>query len=328
MNTKHISQTLGTRQKGKINPPQEAECRYALITGASQGLGRCYALELARLGFNTLLVALPGSGLREVAAESRSLGVESIPFETDLCDEKALSALCRHINARYSLCMIINNAGTGGTKLFTTCPPDYLDHILSLNMRVPVLLIRYLLPNLRHAPQGFILNVASMTAFSPVGFKTVYPASKRFILQFSLGLREELRGTGISVSAVAPGPMKTNAEITRRIERQGAFGKLGLLSPEQVAHLSLQGLFRRKAVILPGWSNHINRLLLSLIPTALLVPLMSRVIAREINAPAIHRKAVCKPRPAPWWKIGAWASEGTTLLQSLQELSVISKRYR
>ena len=324
MNTKHISQTLGTRQKGKINPPQEAECRYALITGASQGLGRCYALELARLGFNTLLVALPGSGLREVATESRSLGVESIPFETDLCDEKALSALCRHINARYSLCMIINNAGTGGTKLFTTCPPDYLDHILSLNVRVPVLLIRYLLPNLRHAPQGFILNVASMAAFSPVGFKTVYPASKRFILQFSLGLREELRGTGISVSSVAPGPMKTNAEITRRIERQGAFGKLGLLSPEQVAHLSLQGLFRRKAVILPGWSNHINRLLLSLIPTALLVPLMSRVIAREINAPAIHRKAVCKPRPAPWWKIGAWASEGTTLLQSLQELSVIS----
>ena len=324
MNTKHISQTLGTRQKGKINPPQEAECRYALITGASQGLGRCYALELARLGFNTLLVALPGSGLREVAAESRSLGVESIPFETDLCDEKALSALCRHINARYSLCMIINNAGTGGTKLFTTCPPDYLDHILSLNVRVPVLLIRYLLPNLRHAPQGFILNVASMAAFSPVGFKTVYPASKRFILHFTIGLREELRGTGISVSAVTPGPMKTNAEITRRIERQGAFGKLGLLSPEEVAHLSLQGLFRRKAVILPGWSNHINRLLLSLIPTALLVPLMSRVIAREINAPAIHRKAVCKPRPAPWWKIGAWASEGTTLLQSLQELSVIS----
>ena len=258
--------------------------RYALVTGASSGLGRCYALELARSGIDTLLVALPGSGLDEVVAASRRYGVECIPFETDLCNEEALRELCRSIDTRYSLFMVINNAGTGGTKRFSTCAPEYLDCMLRLNMRVPVLLTRYLLENLRRAPEAFILNVASMAAFSPIGYKTVYPASKRFVLHFSLGLREELRGTGVSVSCVAPGPMKTNAEITSRIERQGVFGRLGLLSPEEVARISLRGLFRREAVVLPCWSNRINRLLLGLIPQPVRIRLMSRVIARELES--------------------------------------------
>ena len=153
------------------------EGRYALVTGASSGLGRCYALELARQGIDTLLVALPGSGLDEVVAASRQYGVNCIPFEADLCNEEALYELCWKIDTRYSLFMIINNAGTGGTKRFTTCTPEYLDRILHLNIRVPTLLTRYLLPNLRQAPEAFILNVASMAAFSPTGFKTVYPAS-------------------------------------------------------------------------------------------------------------------------------------------------------
>lgn len=258
--------------------------RYALITGASSGLGRCYALELARQGIDTLLVALPDSGLDKVVAASRQYGVSCIPFEADLCNEEALYELCWEIDTRYSLFMIINNAGTGGTKRFTTCAPKYLDCMLRLNMRVPVFLTRYLLPNLRRAPEAFILNVASMAAFSPIGFKTIYPASKRFILHFSLGLREELRGTGVSVSCVAPGPMKTNAEITSRIERQGIFGRQGLLSPEEVARISLRDLFHHKTMILPGWSNRINRLLLGLIPQTVRIRLMSRVIARELES--------------------------------------------
>lgn len=96
----------------------------------------------------------------------------------DLCNEKALHELCWEIDARYSLFILINNAGTGGTKRFATCTPNYLDCMLRLNMRVPVLLTRYLLANLRRVPEAFILNVASMAAFSPIGFKTIYPASK------------------------------------------------------------------------------------------------------------------------------------------------------
>lgn len=259
------------------------EPRYALVTGASQGLGRCYALELVRLGFDTLLVSLSGSGLEEVVAASRRLGVRAVPFEVDLCDEAALAALCRTINARYRFFLLINNAGMGGTRRFSTASAEYLSRILNLNVVVPTLLTRYLLPNLRQGADSFVLNVASMAAFSPIGFKTVYPASKRFVLHFSLGLREELRGTGVWVSTLAPGPMKTNAEVTGRIERQEGFGRLGLCSPEEGARRSLRALFRHKAIILPGWSNRINRLLLGLVPSAVRIRLMSRVIARELE---------------------------------------------
>ena len=257
--------------------------RYAMVTGASSGLGRCYALELAKAGANTLLVALPGSGLEKTVAESRNYGITCIPFEADLCRETDLHKLCCEINAKYPVFLLVNNAGTGGTKSFSSCPEEYLRHMICLNITVPTMLIRLLLPNLRSAKDAFILNVSSMAAYSPIGFKTVYPASKRFVLHFSRGLREELRSDGISVSVVTPGPMKTNPDIVRRIERQGIFGRLGLLSPEQVAGISLKRTFRRKAIIIPGVSNKINHFLMLLIPDFIRIPLMSKVISRELD---------------------------------------------
>ena len=182
MHRRRVSLNFGTGLESDV---AGEERRYALVTGASQGLGRCYALELARCGIDTVLVSLPDSGLNEVVIESRRLGVRCIPFEIDLCDEEALSVLCRDVNAGYPLFMLINNAGTGGTRRFASCTSDYLDRILHLNVSVPTLLTFYLLPNLQRAPEAFILNVASMAAFSPTGFKTVYPATKRFVLQFS-----------------------------------------------------------------------------------------------------------------------------------------------
>ena len=171
MHRRRVSLNFGTGLESDV---AGEERRYALVTGASQGLGRCYALELARCGIDTVLVSLPDSGLNEVVIESRRLGVRCIPFEIDLCDEEALSVLCRDVNAGYPLFMLINNAGTGGTRRFASCTSDYLDRILHLNVSVPTLLTFYLLPNLQRAPEAFILNVASMAAFSPTGFKTVY----------------------------------------------------------------------------------------------------------------------------------------------------------
>ena len=259
------------------------ERRFALVTGASQGLGRSFALELAHRGIDTLIVALPGSGLDEVVRESRDLGVMCVPFEVDLCDGDAMESFCATINAKYHIFMLINNAGTGGTNYFSSSSKGYLERILRLNVWVPTMLTRNLLSNLRESGEAFILNVASMAAFTPTGFKTVYPATKRFILHFSLGLREELRDQGISVTTVTPGPMKTNEDVTRRIVCQGVFGRLGLATPDYVARISLKGLFRHKAVVLPGWSNVINRILLFFLPVNLQVRLMSYVVSRELE---------------------------------------------
>ncbi|MCI9245457.1 MAG: SDR family NAD(P)-dependent oxidoreductase [Alistipes sp.] len=167
--------------------------RYALVTGASSGLGRCFALELARQGVDTVLVALPGSGLATTVDEARKQNIRCVGLEADLSDREQLSKVCRKINADYPLFMLIDNAGIGGTESFADCGPDYLDRIIQLNVRATTLLTHQLLPNLRQASQAYILNVSSMAAFSPVGYKTIYPASKRYIHDFTRGLYEELR---------------------------------------------------------------------------------------------------------------------------------------
>lgn len=257
---------------------------FALVTGASQGLGRAMAIELAKQNTNLLLVSLPNEGLSQLATELTAFQITVHFFETDLSLRENVEALAQTINANHSLHMLINNAGRGGSKLFEEAGLDYLEGILLLNINATVLLTWLLLPNLRQQKQAFVLNVSSMAAFNPIGFKTVYPASKAFIRHWSLGLREELRGTGVSVSVVCPGPMKTNADVVQRIENHGFRGKIGLLSPEEVAAIAIRQMVRRKATIIPGLANQLNYHLMSLLPLRLVTWLVSKVVRKEVES--------------------------------------------
>lgn len=256
--------------------------QYALVTGASSGLGRCFALELARRGINTILVSLPDSGLQTIVEESKKQHVDSIGFEMDLSDESQLNALCDRINADYQLALLINNAGCGGTRCFADSVKDYWNHMIKLNVWVTTMLTHRLLPNLMQAKEAYILNVSSMAAYTPIGYKTVYGASKSYILHFTRSLCVELQSTHIHVSVVTPGQMMTNKDVCRRIQRHGWLGKIGLLSPERVAQISLRQLFRHKSVILPGWPNKLNRMAMKLIPDQISIPLVSQIIKKEI----------------------------------------------
>ena len=255
---------------------------YSLITGASQGLGKAFALELAQRNHNLILVALPNENLSQVADEIKALGVEVHHCETDLSIKENLLELADWVNANFQLNMLINNAGCGGTKPFMKADLDYLDGIIQLNMRAVVFLSRLLLPNLMKQSQAYILNVSSMASFSPIGYKTVYPASKRFVQDFSRGLYQELKETKVHVSVVHPGPMKTNPSVTERIEKQGIFGQIGLLSTEKIAQIAINKLLRKKAVILLGRFNQFIWLLMTIIPTWIKLPLITRTVKREI----------------------------------------------
>lgn len=255
---------------------------YGLVTGASMGLGRCFALELAKRGINTLLVSLPGEGLGDVAEEARSYGTDSQIFETDITRKENIYRLCDWIEDRFDVFLLINNAGMGGTRSILGCDLEYLDSIIRLNITAPTLLIHRLLPNLLRQDDAYILNVSSMASFSPMGYKTVYPASKRFMQHFSMGLAEELAATNVTVSIVHPGPMKTNEDVTSRIERQGILGRLGLLEPEKVARESIRNLFNRTPRILPGLGNKINYWLLRMIPIPVKLHYLTRAVYREI----------------------------------------------
>lgn len=256
---------------------------FALVTGAGRGLGRAFAIELARRGHNVLLTALPGENLPAFCAALQSdYKVKAACFECDLTQEKEITRLTRWIKENYALNILINNAGIGGTSEFEKVQSYFINNMILLNVRAMALLTHQLLPILRRQQQAWILNVSSMASFSPIGYKTVYPATKVFVLNFSRGLYQELKGSGVFVSVVHPGPMKTNADTAMRIEKQGWRGQVGLIAPEEMAHRSLDRLFRKDSLILVGWMNKMNWLLMKTIPVWVRLPLITNMVRKEI----------------------------------------------
>lgn len=257
--------------------------RYAVITGASSGLGKAFAFELAKYKMNLVLVALPNEGLPELTAQLKTHEIDAAWYETDLTVHENVLSVTDWINKNFSVSLLINNAGMGGTRRFIEADADYINRIIQLNVMSTSLITRALVHNLMRQPKAYILNVSSMAAFSPMGFKTVYPASKAFVHHFTRGLYQELRDTNVFVSVVNPGPMKTNHDATARINRQGLFGRLGLLSPEKVAAISIRQLFKRDTMIMLGWGNGISWLLMKILPIWVRLPLLTKAIEREIK---------------------------------------------
>ena len=255
---------------------------YALITGASRGLGREYALELAQRGKNLILISLPDPELEILAQSIRSTyNVDVVCFETDLSEKRNVILLAESVNKNYSVDLLINNAGIGGSRKFTEAELGYIDTIIQLNVMAPSILIHQLMPNLLRRKKAYILNVSSMAAFTPTGYKTVYPASKAFIHSLSRSLHEEFKNTGVFVSVINPGAMKTSDEITKRIEKQGFWGKLTLLDPAKVAHFSIKQLYKQDSVIMV---NPLSWAILHILPIWIVLPLLTRTIKREVEA--------------------------------------------
>lgn len=255
---------------------------YAVVTGASQGLGKSFAEHLAKKNINVILVSLPDQNLKEFSRElEENYHIKAHYYEVDLSVNENVMKLTEWLNRSFEIYILINNAGLGGTKKFTEATSDYINTILQVNVTATSLITHQLLPNLLRQPKAYILNVSSMAAFSPIGFKTVYPASKTFIHSFSRGLHEELKDTNVFVSVVNPGAMKTNTDVCKRIEKQGFWGKLTLLNPDKVASYSIHQLFKKDSVIMV---NPISWLMMKILPIWIKLPLMTQAIKREIEA--------------------------------------------
>lgn len=257
------------------------ETPYAVVTGASQGLGKAFAEELASQNFNVILVSLPNQNLQNLAQEiTKKHQVKTAYFETDFSEHSNILKLATWLNANYNIHMLINNAGVGGSQKLEDARLSEINRILYVNIHATSILTHQLLPNLKQHAKSYILNVSSIAAFSPVGYKTVYPASKSFIYSFSIGLAAELKEEQVYVSVINPGAMKTNEEITSRIEKQGFIGKLTLLEPKDVAKRTLKKMFNQDTVILV---NPISWFVSKLIPGGLKTALLTRIIKREIQ---------------------------------------------
>ncbi|HEX2617522.1 MAG TPA: SDR family NAD(P)-dependent oxidoreductase, partial [Flavobacteriales bacterium] len=180
---------------------------YALVTGASQGIGAALALELAREGFGLLVVARSAEKLEALRAEAAKLnGGRAQALALDVLAPDAVERIQRHITEhQLPLTCLVNNAGQGLYGMFDELPLADQVRMMRLNMDVPVTLTYALLPLLRKQQRAYLLNIASMTAFSALATMAVYSGSKAFVWRWSRSLRIELKGSPISVTTVNPG---------------------------------------------------------------------------------------------------------------------------
>ena len=268
--------------------------KYTLITGASTGLGKELALECARLRKNLILTALPGEEINQMGPDlARKYQVQVKTFELDLTQIGAVEFLVDKIDD-LEIDILINNAGVGGTKSFLEATPEYIDQIVMLNMRALVLLSRLLLPVLKRQGKAYILNIASMASFGPMPFKTVYPASKAFVYSFSRGLGAELKGTGITVSVAHPGGMRTNAEVTRRIDSHNRFIRSTALSTAKVAQICIRQLLKDDELIIPGFMNKLSWLMFKIVPVWMRLKIMRISLRNEIKSTKQIAGNICK----------------------------------
>jgi uncharacterized protein len=252
-----------------------AKEKYTLITGASSGLGKEFAIECARRGFNLLLTALPGENIITFGESlSREYGIIVRTFEADLTKSDESRKFASSVYENYEIDILINNAGLGGVKAFLEASPEYIEDIVLLNIHALVMLTRRLLPVLQRQGKAYILNIASIASFSPMPFKTVYPASKAFVYSFSRGLGAELKGTGVSVSVAHPGGMKTNRDVSDRIDNHNWLIRATTLSPERVARICIRRLLKGRKLIIPGFMNKVSWLLLKVAPLWLCLSVM------------------------------------------------------
>ena len=254
--------------------------KYAVVTGASRGLGRAFAEDLAQRDIPTVLVSSNRS-ISELCEQLRqTYRVDCEYVVADLTRKEEVIAAADEINAKYEVFLLVNNAGLGGSQAFENTDMAYINTIIQLNITAMSLLTRALLPNLLRQDKSFILNVSSMAAHTPVGYKMVYPASKAFINAFSFGLRAEFKGRGLSVSVVCPGAMATSEGIRKRIEKQGFFGKITLVSPEKVARKSISQTFRGKREILV---NPVSYFFSKIVPERVRTAILTKVVRREVE---------------------------------------------
>jgi len=269
---------------------------YALVTGASQGLGRAFAKELAREGRDLILVALPDSGLPQAAREiRRAHGVRVHPIEVDLTASRGPEEVWTEIADRgLPVSTLVNNAGVGYNAYFVDSTLGENEACILLNNLATVKLTRLALPELQRHPEAHVLNVASMAAYFAMPAMPVYAPSKAFVLNFSLALRQELDGTSVGVSVLCPNGIRTNAECRRKIEASGWAARLTCMDPGPVAACALRGMRAGKGVIVPGALNRIIVALSSVAPQGLKYAVISRFwgrSARGARAPVARQRA-------------------------------------
>ena len=247
----------------------------ALITGASSGLGREFARQLAGCARSLVLVARREQRLSELRGELTQHHPNLVVHirETDLADLAQLKELVAWLEReKINVDLLINNAGLGDTGAFATSDLKRNEQMMLVNMVALTSLTRHLVPQMIARKRGGILNVSSSAGFLPIPGFAVYAATKAYVTSFSEALRAELRGAGVSVCALCPGPVHTEfQEVAKRLGGQSESGpEFVHVSVEQVVHDALAALEADRPLVIPGLAMKLGMFLVRITPMSIL----------------------------------------------------------
>ena len=264
----------------------QGEFRPAVVViGASGGIGRAIARVAARERGAVVLVARSPEGLNAAAAEVREAGGEAFTLELDLLAGNASTHMDDFLSTHGLVCdVLVNSAGYGLRGAATALPIDDQLGIIDLNIRALSELTLHFLPGMVTRGRGGVLNLSSVAGFVPGPYMALYYASKGFVRSFSEALHQELRRTGVTVTCVAPGPVRTEFLERSGANRTPLFSVLPKLDPEDVAERAWRGFKSGRRLVVPGISAKLAVFAAAFLPSAAMLPLIGR-LQRSGNDP-------------------------------------------
>lgn len=250
---------------------------WALVTGASSGIGAAIAVELARRGHDVILVGRNEIRLHEVATRlERDHGARFKVFAQDITQPNGCKEILEHLSAEgLKPSVLVNNAGFAVHGDFTETDLDCELALIDLQIKALITCTKSLLPEMVRRREGYVLNVGSVYCFFPVAWQSVYAASKAFMLSFSDSLRTELYRTGVTVTVVCPGVTRTRFRKRVGLEEQ-TWPRA--MEPDEVAAAACEALFERRNLVIPGTLNRFYVTASRLLPRR-----MFMLFARGVN---------------------------------------------
>jgi short-subunit dehydrogenase len=250
---------------------------WAVITGANGGIGQALAHQCAKHGYSVVLAGREDKALRAVARQLNSqYSVKTLVVTGDLSSAATARKLYATVKQRKcQVEILINNAGFGDYGRFESTNPEVTESMIEVNIAALTTLTRLFGPDMLKQKHGRIMNVASTAAFLPGPYMAVYYATKAYVLSFSQALSQEWKGTGVTVTALCPGPTKTGFATASHATQSSLFrGKLP--TPDAVADYGFKAMQRGKPVAIHGFGNKV-------------VIQLSRVMSRRLQRRLVAR---------------------------------------
>jgi short-subunit dehydrogenase len=256
-----------------------------VVVGASRGIGRAIAKVAARERGVVVLVARSADGLAAAAADVREAGGEAFVLELDVSAADASTHLLNLLETKNLVCdVLVNSAGYGLRGAATILPIEEQLGIIDVNIRALTDLTLRFLPAMAARRRGGVINLGSVASFLPGPNMALYYASKGFVRSFSEALHQELRGTGVTVTCVAPGPVSTEFLERSGAGRSALFRIFPKLDADYVAERAWRGFRSGRRLVVPGIAAKLAVFTAAVLPSKILLPLVSR-LQRRTNDP-------------------------------------------